>query len=88
MDARWPCSAGAKQCPIFFRRAFSDCAVTSFVVKVATWLESSDIFFVNSATKVLSACAAFARFDSSRVWYCCTYAACLDRKSVVEHPVT
>ena len=55
----------------FFRRAFLDCAVAVFVVRVATWLESSEIFFVNSATNVMSACVAVTSFDSVRVWSCC-----------------
>ena len=71
MDARWPCSAGAKQCPNFSRRVFSDCAVASFAVRVATWLDSYKIVFVNSMTEVLSDCVAVARFASARVWSCC-----------------
>ena len=46
----------------------------SFAVRVATWLDSSDIVFVNSATEVLSACVAVARFARARVWYCCILA--------------
>ena len=55
----------------FFRQALLDCAVASFVVRVATWLDISDIVFVNSVTDVLSACVAVARFTSARVWSCC-----------------
>ena len=40
-------------------------------MRVATWLDSSDIVFVTSATDVLSACVAVARFASARVWSCC-----------------
>ena len=54
-----------------FRRAFSECAVASFAVRIATWIESSEIAFVNSTTKVLSACVAIARFASASVWSLC-----------------
>ena len=60
----------AKQCPDFFRREFLDCAVVSFALRVATWLDSSEIFFVSSATEVMSACVAVVRFASARVWSC------------------
>ena len=68
--ARWPCSSGAKRCTNFSRRAFSDCAIVSFAVRVATWIDISEIVFVNSATEVVSACVAIAIFDSARVWSC------------------
>ena len=71
LDARWPYLAGAKQCPVFFRRTFSNFAVTIFVFRVANFLKSSEILFVNSATEVLSACFAVTRFASTRVWSCC-----------------
>ena len=54
-----------------FRRAFSECAVASFAVRIATWIESSEIAFVNSVTEVLPACVAVARFSRARVWSCC-----------------
>ena len=54
-----------------FRRLFLERAVASFAVRVLTWVESSDIVFVNSVTKVLSACVAVAIFASARVWSCC-----------------
>ena len=60
---------GPNDVPIF-KRAFSDCAVASLVVRVDIWFESSVIVFVNSATNVLSDCVAVARFASARVWYC------------------
>ena len=53
-----------------FRQAFSDCAVAIFAVRVATWLDSSKIVFVNRATKVLPDCVSVAIFASSRVWSC------------------
>ena len=65
------CSARAKRCLDFIRQAFLDCAVMSFAVRVATWLKSSKIVFVNSATEVLLACVAVAIFASARVWSCC-----------------
>ena len=55
----------------FFRRAFLECAVDSFTVRVATWVDISDIVFVNIATEVLSDCVAVARFASTRVWSYC-----------------
>ena len=55
----------------FFTRVFSDCAVASFAVKVATWIDISDIFFMSSATDVLLDCVAVAIFASARVWSCC-----------------
>ena len=36
-----------------FSRAFLDCAVMSFTVRVETWIDSYDIVFVSSATNVL-----------------------------------
>ena len=60
-----------EQSPNFFRQAFSDCDAASFAVRVATWLESSKIVFVNGTTKVMSAYVAVARFASARVWSCC-----------------
>ena len=48
-----------------------DCVVASFAIRVATWLNSSDIVFVDSATKVLLDCVAVARFSSAMVWPCC-----------------
>ena len=71
MDAQWLCSAGVEQCPNFSSQAFLDCAVASFTVRLATWLDSSDIVFVSSKTDVMSDCVAFARFASARVWSCC-----------------
>ena len=56
---------------LFFRRAFLDCGIASFAVRVATCLENSKIVFVNSAAEVLLACVAVARFASARVWPCC-----------------
>ena len=50
---------------------FSDCVVSSFKVRVETWVESSAIVFVNSATNVLLDCVYVARFSSTRVWSCC-----------------
>ena len=61
---------GPSDGPIFSRREFLDCAVASFVVRSATWLEISEIVFVNSTTEVLSACVAVARFSSATVWSC------------------
>ena len=49
----------------------SDCAVASFAVRLATWLDSSNIVFVNSVTDVLSACVDVARLSSAGLWYCC-----------------
>ena len=40
------------------------------MVRLATWVESPDIVFVNSATDVLLACVAVVRFGSARVWSC------------------
>ena len=37
-----------------------------FAVRVATWLEISEIVFVNSATKVMLACVDVERFASAR----------------------
>ena len=54
----------------FFRRSFSDCDVSSFAVRVATWLDSSEIVFVNNATEVMSYFVAVAIFASARVWSC------------------
>ena len=50
---------------------FSNCAVASFAVRVATWLDSSEIVFVTIVTKVMLACVAVERFARARVWYCC-----------------
>ena len=61
---------GPSDGPIFSRREFLDCAVASFAVRLATWLEISEIVFVNSTTEVLSACVAVARFSSATVWSC------------------
>ena len=55
----------------FFSGAFSDCAVASFADRVATWLDSSEIVFVSSATNVLLAYVSVAIFASARVWSCC-----------------
>ena len=55
----------------FFRQEFLECAVVSFVVRVETWVESSEIVFVNSAAKVWSNFVAVARFSIASVWYCC-----------------
>ena len=55
----------------FFSRELSDCAVASFAVRLETWIDSSDIVFVGSATDVLSYCVAVARFASARVWSYC-----------------
>ena len=56
----------------FFSQEFLACAVASFAVWVATWLDSSDIVFVSSATDVMLACVPVARFASTRVCSCCT----------------
>ena len=69
MDARCLWSAVVEQSPDFLIRAFSSCAVVSFAVRWATCIDSSDIVFMRSATDVLSACVAVARFASARVWY-------------------
>ena len=62
---------GLNNFPIFFSQEFSDCAVASFAVRVATWLNSYDIVFVSSATDVMLDCVAVAEFSSTRVWSCC-----------------
>ena len=59
------CSAEAEQCTNFFIRAFLECDVASFAVRVDN--DISAIVFVNSATKVLSVCVAVAIFASARV---------------------
>ena len=56
---------------LFFTQAFLACDVASFAVRVATWLDSSDIIFVSSVNVVLLACVAVARFFSARVWSYC-----------------
>ena len=71
MDARCPFPAIVDSCPDLLIRAFSACAMVSFAVSSTTWLESSEIVFVSSATNVLSACVAVARLASAWVWYCC-----------------
>ena len=48
-----------------------ECFVASFAVRIETWVESSAILFVNSATDVLSACVVVEIFASARVWSCC-----------------
>ena len=55
----------------FFRRVLLECAVSSFAVRVATWVEIYEIVFANSATEVLSYCVAVAIFARARVWSCC-----------------
>ena len=67
LDAQCPCPDVVDFCPDFFILTFSTCAVASFAVSSATWLESSKIVFVISATDVLSACVAVARFASAWV---------------------
>ena len=62
---------GTNDLPIFFRRAFWDCAVVSFAVRVASWLDSSDTVFMIRETEVLSDCVAVVRFASARLWSCC-----------------
>ena len=54
-------------CPDFFILTFSACAVASFAVISATWLDSYEIIFVRSANYVLSTCVAVARFVSAWV---------------------
>ena len=71
LAARCPCPAEVYCCPGFFIRAFLACAVASFSVSSATWLDSSGIVSVISATDVLLACVAVAIFASVRVWSCC-----------------
>ena len=71
LEARCPCPDVVDCCPDFFIRAFSACDVASFAVRSATWPDRSEIVLVSSATDVLSACLAVARFASTRVWYCC-----------------
>ena len=61
---------GAKQCPDIFRRAFYDCSVASFAVRVVTWVDRSAIVFINSATDFLLACVAVARFAIAMMWSC------------------
>ena len=56
---------------IFWEGRFVITPVTSFAGRVATWVESSAIVFVNIVTNVLSACVAVARFTSAMVWSCC-----------------
>ena len=65
LDARCPCPAVVDFCPDFFILTFSGCAVASFVVSSAIWLDSSETVFVRSATNVLSACVAVAIFASA-----------------------
>ena len=48
-----------------------DYTVSSFAVRVAAWLDSYEIVFVNSATKVMSEFVAVAIFASARVWSHC-----------------
>ena len=55
----------------FFSQKFSDCAVASFTVRVATWIDSSEIASISSKTYVMLACVAIAIFASSRVWSYC-----------------
>ena len=71
LDTRCTFPAVVDYCPDFFIRVFSACNLASFAVSSATWLDSSEIVFVSSATDVLSACVVVARFASARVWYCC-----------------
>ena len=71
LDARCPCPAVVDCCPDFFIHIFLACAVASFAVSSATWLDSSKIVFASSATDVLSACVAVTRFASARVCSCC-----------------
>ena len=71
LDAQCPYPAVVDFCPDFFILSFLACAVASFSVSSATWLDSSKIVFVSSATDVVLACAEVARFASARVWSCC-----------------
>ena len=68
----WPIDVrdqlGPNDVRIFFRQAFSDCAVASFAVRVVTWDDISAIVFVNSATDVLSDFVAVTIFASAIVW--------------------
>ena len=50
---------------IFLIPVFPACAVACFAVRLATYLDSSDIVFVSSATDVLSASVAVVRFSRS-----------------------
>ena len=94
LDARCPFSAVVDWCPYFFIRAFSACAVASFDLISAIWLEISEIVFVSSATDVLSASVAVARLASARVWsycilvnsssYACAACTCTTYPSVLE----
>ena len=61
---------GLNDVPIF-QTFFLECAVLSFAVRVETWVESSVIVFVNSATQVLLACVTVSIFTSTRVWFYC-----------------
>ena len=54
----------------FFRRAFSECTVAGFMVRLDTWVGSSLIVLVNSKSKFLPDCVTVAIFASTRVWSC------------------
>ena len=64
----WP---GPNNVPIFPDRRSQIALLRFFAVRVATWLNSSDIVFVRSTTNVMLACVAVERFASARVWSCC-----------------
>ena len=70
LDAPCPCPAVVNCFPDLFIHAFLACAMASFAVSSATWLESSEIVFVSSANNVLSAYVAVVRFASARVYSC------------------
>ena len=67
LDARCPCPDVVDFCPDLFILAFFACAVASFAVISATWLDSSEIVFMSKVTDVWSACVAVARFTSAWV---------------------
>ena len=78
LDTRCHCPAVVYWCPNFLIRSFSDCAVASFAVRWATWLDISDIVFVSSATDVLSACVVLMHLgENFHISLCSVYVRCI-----------